>query len=155
VNETDLANHLAVTAHCYLNKGVWVAVLDGVPNRYVACKPTKEKALLALARVLHADGLFIPPPEPKAQSNGKETTMPHGWVPVPEIDYPKWKDYPKPYCDTSSHSDQISVTCVCDNNLSLDKSFSQSVAVCRQCGRVYRVKEKRSYAVEEYLGPER
>jgi hypothetical protein len=76
-------------------------------------------------------------------------------VPVPEVDYDKWKDCPKPYCDTTSHSEQVSITCVCDYEIRIDKSPLQGIVICKHCGRVYRSKETRSYTVEEYLGPER
>jgi DNA-directed RNA polymerase subunit M/transcription elongation factor TFIIS len=91
---------------------------------------------------------------PATRGKPKENVMTQGWVPVPEVNYDNWKGCPKPYCDTTGSSADAVVTCVCDNSVRVDKR-GEFVAVCDQCGRVYRVKEKRSYTVEEYLGPER
>jgi uncharacterized protein YbaR (Trm112 family) len=75
----------------------------------------------------------------------------NGWVPLLEVDYDRWKEFAKPHCDTTSHSHQIAIFCLCDNDIRIDKGDDHAV-VCEKCGRVYRVKETRSYVVEEYLG---
>lgn len=78
-----------------------------------------------------------------------------GWISVPEVDYNRWKETPKPFCDTASSSSDVVITCVCQNEIRIQKSAYGSAVICKQCGRVYRVKESRSYVVEEYLGKER